>query len=50
MQMILADIVESQFVRRSLKEEAEVLDRTNIDLLRSGCHVADGHIVDHALT
>src|SRR5438552_8361958 len=49
MQLIGAHIFEGQLVRRPPKMQAEVLDRTDVGLLGVHRHVADRHVVDHAL-
>ena len=48
-QAIVAHVLDGQLVRRLLVEGAEVCHRTGVDVLRVRRHVADLHVVDHAL-
>ena len=49
MQLILTDIFKAQLVRGLPEMQAEVLDGTDVGLLGVRRHVADRHIVNHAL-
>src|SRR3954453_19632963 len=49
MKLVGAHVLEGQLVRRSAEEGAEVLHRVDVDALGCGRHVAQGHVVDHAL-
>jgi hypothetical protein len=49
MQLILAHMLERELVRRLAKMFTEVLDCADISLLGQWRHVADHHVIDHAL-
>src|ERR1700722_18779706 len=48
--MVLADVLERQFIRRLHEVQAEILDGTDVCFLRQRRNVTDGHVVDHPLT
>src|ERR1700734_2374357 len=48
-EMVLADVLERQFIWRLHEVEAEVLDSADVGFLSQRRHVANGHIVDHTL-
>jgi hypothetical protein len=50
MQSVFADILESELVRRAPEVATEVLNGADVDSLCPRRHVADGHVVDHALS
>lgn len=49
MQLVRANVVERELVRRALEVEREVLDGTHVAGLGARRHVADRHVVDHPL-
>lgn len=49
MDLIGSDIIESQLIRRPAEMRAEVLDGVEVHLLGRGRHVAQAHVVEHAL-
>ncbi len=49
MQLVLANVIERELVRRALEMEREVLDGADVAGLGARRHVADRHVIDHAL-
>ena len=48
-QPVVAHVLEAELVGRLLVESGEVGDGVGVDLLRVRRHVAERHVVDHAL-
>ena len=48
-QLVVAHVLEGELVRRAAVEGAEAGDRAHVDAARAGGHVAQLHVVEHAL-